>query len=155
MKISSKIYLWTSKKDVAKEAVTKACDLPVHQCVFQQWCHGVYIILAHLANVLEHKWQRLENAVLHIQFWHTIFVHQARQNGKRRARLGNDCYGNCRTHTILSLLHLQIIQQRRQHVMRTANTTWNNHVLTLEGNDMSATKWLIDWVRLNVPPNTL
>lgn len=38
-----------------KKESQKPNNLPVHQCIFKQWCHGVDVIFAHLTDVLKHE----------------------------------------------------------------------------------------------------
>jgi len=84
-------------------------ELPIHESIFEQWRHSIHVILAHLTDIFEHERQRLENAVLHVQLGHTVFVHQTGKDGKRGAGLGHDGDGDRRTHTVLTLLHFQVV----------------------------------------------
>ena len=96
---------------------TQCCHLPVHECILKQWRHRVDVILAHLANVLEHEGERLEDAILYIQLRHTVLIHEAGQHGEWGARLGNDRYGNSGTDTVLSLLYLQVVEKCGEDVV--------------------------------------
>lgn len=51
-------------------------EIAVHESVLEQRRHRVNVVLAHLADVLEHERQRLEHAVLHVQLGHAILVHE-------------------------------------------------------------------------------
>lgn len=48
---------------------------------------------------------------------HPVLVHQRRQYGERRARLGHDGDGNRRADAVLALLDLQVVQQSDQNVL--------------------------------------
>ena len=104
--------------------------IPVHKSIFQQRCHGIDIILAHLPNVLKHEAQGLKHAVLNVQLRHTVLVHEAGENSEGGACLcyDGDCHG-C-AHTVLTLLHLQVVEEGGQHIMWTV-TTENNTSLAL------------------------
>lgn len=53
---------------------------PVHECVLQQWCDSIDVVFTHLSNVLKQEREGLEYTVLHIEFRHTVFVHECRQH---------------------------------------------------------------------------
>ena len=46
----------------------------------------------------------------------------AGQHSEGRAGLGHDGDCDCRAHAVLPLLHLEVVQQRHQHVLRAAGT---------------------------------
>lgn len=50
-------------------------EIAIHESVFEEGRHRVYVVLAHLANVLEHERQRFEHAVLYVQLRHAVLVH--------------------------------------------------------------------------------
>mmetsp|Transcript_9934 Transcript_9934/g.17038 ORF Transcript_9934/g.17038 Transcript_9934/m.17038 type:complete len:221 (-) Transcript_9934:402-1064(-) len=93
-------------------------EVAVHESVLQQGGDGVDVVLAHLADVLEEEGQRLEHAVLHVELRHAVLVHERGEHGEGRARLRHDGDGHRCAHAVLPLLHLQVVQQRRQHVLR-------------------------------------
>jgi len=47
-----------------------------------------------------------------------VLVHERGQHGEGRAGLRHDCDGHGGAHAVLALLHLQVVQQRHQHVLR-------------------------------------
>ncbi len=61
-------------------------QVAVHERVLQQRRHGVDVVLAHLADVLEQERQRLEHAVLHVQLRHL----HARRRARARQRRAHD-----------------------------------------------------------------
>lgn len=83
--------------------------VPVHKSVLQERGDRVDVVLAHLSDVLKQEAERLEHSVLHVQFWYSVLVHERWQNGERRTGLRDDRYGYCCAHTVLSLLHLQVV----------------------------------------------
>mmetsp|Transcript_48184 Transcript_48184/g.114649 ORF Transcript_48184/g.114649 Transcript_48184/m.114649 type:complete len:308 (+) Transcript_48184:521-1444(+) len=93
-------------------------EVAVHQCVLQQRRHRVDVVLAHLANVLEQERERLEHAVLDVHLRKAVLVEERREHCKRPARLGDDGDGHGGAHAVLALLHLEVVQQHRQHVLR-------------------------------------
>mmetsp|Transcript_25028 Transcript_25028/g.71298 ORF Transcript_25028/g.71298 Transcript_25028/m.71298 type:complete len:651 (-) Transcript_25028:1818-3770(-) len=93
-------------------------QVSVHEGVLENRRHGVDVVLAHLADVLEHEAQTLEHAVLHIQLRHTILVHERWQHRERTARLRDDGDGDGGTDTQLTLLNLEVVQQGAEHVVR-------------------------------------
>ncbi len=92
-------------------------SLPVHQSVLEQRADGVDVVLAHLADVLKHERQRLEDAVLDVQLGHPVLVHQAREDGERGARFAHDGDGDSRAHAVLALLDSQVVEQGREDVV--------------------------------------
>ena len=92
-------------------------DLPVHQSIFEQRCHSVDIILSHLANVFKEKGERLEDTILDVQLRHTILIHEGREDGKGGAGFSYNGNGDCGAHSHLSLLHLEVVQERGQHIL--------------------------------------
>ena len=94
-------------------------EVAVHQRVLQHGDARVDVVGGRLADVLEHERHRLQYAVLHVHLGQTVLVHQRRQHGERRARLRHDGDGDGRAQTVLALLHLQVVQQRVHHVLRT------------------------------------
>mmetsp|Transcript_48257 Transcript_48257/g.149019 ORF Transcript_48257/g.149019 Transcript_48257/m.149019 type:complete len:950 (-) Transcript_48257:252-3101(-) len=93
-------------------------EVAVHERVLQDGRHRVDVVLAHLADVLEHEAQALEHAVLDVQLRHPVLVHQRRQHGEGTARLRDDGNGHGGADTQLALLHLQVVQQGAEHVVR-------------------------------------
>mmetsp|Transcript_12152 Transcript_12152/g.34729 ORF Transcript_12152/g.34729 Transcript_12152/m.34729 type:complete len:264 (+) Transcript_12152:353-1144(+) len=75
------------------------------------------VILAHLTDVLEHEAQALEHAVLHVELGDSVLVHERGQHGERAASLRDNGDGHRCTYTELPLLHLQVIEQRAQHIV--------------------------------------
>lgn len=94
-------------------------QITVHKRVLDERRDGVDVVLAHLANVLEHEAERLEHTVLNVELGHSILVHEARQDGEGRTSLGNNGDSHRSAHAVLALLHLQVVEQRGQHVMWT------------------------------------
>ena len=92
-------------------------DLPVHQSIFEQGCHSVDIILSHLPNVFKEKGERLEDTILDVQLRHTILIHEGGEDSKRGAGFSNNGNGNCGAHSHLSLLHLEVVQERCQYIL--------------------------------------
>lgn len=70
------------KKKKKKIWIPSSFYLPIHECIFQQWCDSVDVVFAHLSNVLEQKREGLEYTVLYVKFRNTVFIHECRQNGK-------------------------------------------------------------------------
>mmetsp|Transcript_30967 Transcript_30967/g.55423 ORF Transcript_30967/g.55423 Transcript_30967/m.55423 type:complete len:657 (+) Transcript_30967:141-2111(+) len=93
-------------------------QVAVHQRVLQQRRHCVDVVLPHLADVLEQKAQRLEHPVLHVELRHPVLVHERGQDGEGRAGLRDDGDGDGGAHSVLPLLHLEVVQQRHQHILR-------------------------------------
>ena len=93
--------------------------LPVHQSIFQQGRHGVDVVLAHFSDVLEHEGQRLQDAILNVELWDAVLVHEGWQHCEGGAGLCNDGYGNRSAHPVLSLLDFEIIQESCQHIVWT------------------------------------
>ena len=57
-------------------------QISVSECVFEQGSHSVNVVLSHLSDVLEHECQTFQDSVLHVQFLHSIFIHQGGENGE-------------------------------------------------------------------------
>ena len=57
-------------------------QVSVHEGILQQRCHSIHVVLTHLADVLEHEGEGLEDAVLDVQLGHAILVHEAREDGE-------------------------------------------------------------------------
>ena len=91
---------------------------PFHEGVDEEGTDGVDVVFRHFPDILEHKAEGFENAVLDVQLGHAVLVHQGGKNREGRTRLRHDGDGYRRTHSVLPLLHLQVVQQRRQHVVR-------------------------------------
>mmetsp|Transcript_59835 Transcript_59835/g.142534 ORF Transcript_59835/g.142534 Transcript_59835/m.142534 type:complete len:391 (+) Transcript_59835:475-1647(+) len=94
------------------------------------------VVLAHLSDVLKHEAHALQHAVLHIELWHSVFIHQRRQNCERATCLCNDGDSNRCADTQLSLLHFQVVQQSAQHIVRTdrlGNVAKGVHCRTTNG----------------------
>jgi hypothetical protein len=85
-------------------------EVTIHEGVLQQRHDGVDVVLRHLANVLEQERQRLEHAVLHVELGHAVLVHERGQHGERLTRLCDDGDGDGGAHSVLTLLHLQVVQ---------------------------------------------
>nr|GMD48072.1 hypothetical protein TorRG33x02_088080 [Ipomoea batatas] len=49
--------------------------------------------------------------VLNIKLWDPIFIHQCREDSERRAGFCNNCNCHCCADTVLTFLHLEIVQQ--------------------------------------------
>ena len=113
--------LATTFKNTQARTHTQCCHLPVHECIFKQWRHRIDVILAHLADILEHKGQRFEDAILYVQLRYSVLVHETGQHCERGARLGNDCYGNRGADSVLSFLDLQVVEKCCEYVVRTAD----------------------------------
>ena len=90
--------------------------VPVHERVLQQRDDRVDVVLAHLADVLEHEAQGLEDSVLHIRVWDLVLVHDARNHSEGRARLRDDGDGHGGAHPVLPVLDLEVVQKGCQHV---------------------------------------
>lgn len=60
----------------------------------------------------------LEDTILHIELRHAVLVHERRQHCVGCARLSHNCNGHRRADAILSLLHLQVVEKRGEHVLR-------------------------------------
>eukprot|EP00968_Pinguiococcus_pyrenoidosus_P024619 scaffold4871_cov260-Pinguiococcus_pyrenoidosus.AAC.6 len=93
-------------------------QVAVHERVLQQWHGGIDVVLAHLANVLEHERHRFQDAVLHVQVGDAVLVHQRRKDGERTARLRHDGNGHGGANAHLALLHLQVAEQGVQDILR-------------------------------------
>lgn len=63
------------------------------------------------------RWARGCNN-LHVELWDPVLVHQSRKHGERRACLCNDGDRHGSAHSILPLLHLEIIQKGGQDILR-------------------------------------
>lgn len=103
---------------------SRPSSLPVNQIavrerVLEQRHDSVHVILRHLADVLKNERERLENAILNVEFLNSVLVHERRQNVERPAGFSNDSDGDSRAHSQLPLLHLQVIEQRDKDVLRT------------------------------------
>ena len=85
-------------------------QVAVHERVLEERRHRVYVVLAHLADVLEHERERLEHAVLHVELGHAVLVHETGQDGEGRARLGHDGDRDRGAHAVLTLLDLEVIE---------------------------------------------
>jgi hypothetical protein len=105
-------------RDTSQILILVSYQVSVHECILEQWCDSVDIILAHFAYVLKEKGERLEHTVLHVELGHPVLVHQRRQHGEGRTRFGNDGDGHRGADTVLPLLHLQVVEQGGQHVVR-------------------------------------
>mmetsp|Transcript_85338 Transcript_85338/g.241568 ORF Transcript_85338/g.241568 Transcript_85338/m.241568 type:complete len:278 (+) Transcript_85338:126-959(+) len=92
-------------------------QVPIHERVLEDGGDGVDVVLAHLADVLEHEAQALEDTVLHVQLRHAVLVHQRGQHRERAARLGDDGDGHRGADAQLALLDLQVVQQGAEHVV--------------------------------------
>ncbi|RUP50239.1 hypothetical protein BC936DRAFT_139883 [Jimgerdemannia flammicorona] len=84
--------------------------IPIHKRVFEQRRDGIDIILAHLTDILEDERHRLEHAVLYVELWHAVLVHEGRQDGEGGAGLGYDGDGNGCAHAVLALLYLEVVE---------------------------------------------
>mmetsp|Transcript_9557 Transcript_9557/g.28759 ORF Transcript_9557/g.28759 Transcript_9557/m.28759 type:complete len:603 (-) Transcript_9557:2583-4391(-) len=93
-------------------------QVAVHEGVLQQRRHRVDVVLPHLPDVLEQEAQRLQHPVLHIKLRHLVLVHEGGQHGEGGTSLGDNGDGDGGAHAVLPLLHLQVVQQRHQHVLR-------------------------------------
>ncbi|GIX65610.1 uncharacterized protein BcabD6B2_50450 [Babesia caballi] len=92
-------------------------EVAVHQRVLQQRRDCVYVVLGHFANVLEEEAQRLEHAGLYVNLRHAVLRHQRWQHRVRQASLGHNCNCDSRAEAQLPLLHPQVVEQRRHHVV--------------------------------------
>mmetsp|Transcript_146 Transcript_146/g.351 ORF Transcript_146/g.351 Transcript_146/m.351 type:complete len:636 (+) Transcript_146:233-2140(+) len=93
-------------------------EVAVHQRVLQQRRDRIDVVLAHLPDVLKHERERLEHAVLHVELGRAVLVHERRQHSERCARLCHDRDRDRRTHAVLALLHLEVVEKRDEHVLR-------------------------------------
>mmetsp|Transcript_40604 Transcript_40604/g.62474 ORF Transcript_40604/g.62474 Transcript_40604/m.62474 type:complete len:214 (-) Transcript_40604:895-1536(-) len=93
-------------------------EVAVHKSVFEEGGHGVHVVLAHLADVLEQEGQRLEHAVLDVELGEAVLVEEGGEDGEGAAGLSHDGDRNGRAHPVLPLLHLEVIQQHGQHILR-------------------------------------
>mmetsp|Transcript_29025 Transcript_29025/g.67289 ORF Transcript_29025/g.67289 Transcript_29025/m.67289 type:complete len:780 (-) Transcript_29025:1289-3628(-) len=94
-------------------------EVAVHQGVLQQRGDSVNVVLAHLTNILEQKRQRLEHTVLHVELWDSVLVEQGRQDSERATGLSDNSNSDSGAHAILSLLHLEIVEEHRKHILGT------------------------------------
>jgi len=114
-------------------------QVAVHERVLEQRRHRVDVVLAHLADVLEHEGERLEHAVLHVELWqgetervsqreregergrtptgHAVLVHEAGQDGEGRAGLGDDGDGDGGADAVLALLDLEVVEEGGEDVV--------------------------------------
>mmetsp|Transcript_59885 Transcript_59885/g.165715 ORF Transcript_59885/g.165715 Transcript_59885/m.165715 type:complete len:203 (+) Transcript_59885:510-1118(+) len=92
--------------------------IPVHEGVLQDGRYRVDVILAHLTDVLKHETQALQDTVLDIQLWHPVLVHECRQDSEGPTCLGHNGNGDSGADAQLPLLHLQVVQQGAQDVVR-------------------------------------
>mmetsp|Transcript_12568 Transcript_12568/g.18761 ORF Transcript_12568/g.18761 Transcript_12568/m.18761 type:complete len:241 (+) Transcript_12568:188-910(+) len=93
--------------------------ITIHQSIFEKWCHGIDVILAHLSNVLKHEAESLEHSILNVHFWNTILIHECWEDCEGTTSLSDDGNGNGGTHSHLAVLHLQVIEQCVQNVLWT------------------------------------
>mmetsp|Transcript_11483 Transcript_11483/g.22235 ORF Transcript_11483/g.22235 Transcript_11483/m.22235 type:complete len:601 (-) Transcript_11483:2097-3899(-) len=93
-------------------------EVAVHQRVLEQRHHRVDVVATHLANVLEEEGERLEDAVLDVELGDAVLVEQSGEHSEGRARLGDDGDGDGGADAVLPLLHLEVVQQRSEHVLR-------------------------------------
>ena len=103
---------------LANSVQTQASS-PVHERVLQEGRDGVDVVLAHLADVLKQKGERFEHAVLHVELRNPVLVHQSWEHGEGGTRLGDDGDSYRRADAVLTFLHLQVVEQRGQHIVRT------------------------------------
>ena len=94
-------------------------EVAIHESVFEDGNAGVDVVAGGLADVFEHERHGFEHAVLHVHLGQTVLVHERRENGERRAGLGDNRDGDGGAESVLSLLDLQIVEQRVHHVLRT------------------------------------
>mmetsp|Transcript_11968 Transcript_11968/g.18007 ORF Transcript_11968/g.18007 Transcript_11968/m.18007 type:complete len:312 (+) Transcript_11968:864-1799(+) len=96
--------------------------ITIHQRIFQQRCNRINVILSHIPNIFKHERERLEHSILNVQFWNAVLIHNRWQHSEGGTRLCNN--GNCHsgTNAHLSILHLQIVQQRMKHIL------WSNRL---------------------------
>ncbi|KAG5619472.1 hypothetical protein H5410_019296 [Solanum commersonii] len=73
---------------------------------------------AHFSEVLEKEGEGFQDTILDIKLRHTIFIHQGRQDCKGRTSFCNSSNCDSRTDTILTFLHLKIVQQCCEHILR-------------------------------------
>mmetsp|Transcript_4651 Transcript_4651/g.13434 ORF Transcript_4651/g.13434 Transcript_4651/m.13434 type:complete len:377 (-) Transcript_4651:3277-4407(-) len=92
--------------------------IAVRDGILQQWSHSVDVVLAHVADVLEHEAHGLQDAVLDVDLRHAVLVHQCGEHGEGTAGLGDD--GNCDrgAYSHLAILHLQVVQKSVQDILR-------------------------------------
>ena len=84
---------------------------PVHERVLEERDDRVDVVLSHLADVLEHEGECLEDAVLHVEFGDSILVHECGDDSEGRAGLGDDRDRHRRADAQLTLLHLHTEQR--------------------------------------------
>mmetsp|Transcript_47908 Transcript_47908/g.101821 ORF Transcript_47908/g.101821 Transcript_47908/m.101821 type:complete len:232 (-) Transcript_47908:2403-3098(-) len=89
----------------------------IHEGVLKEGGDSVDVVLAHLTDVLEHEAQRLEDAVLDVELRDAVLIHERRQDREGSARLGHDRHRHGRAHPHLPILHLEVVEQRVEHVL--------------------------------------
>merc|ERR1719347_81957 len=94
-------------------------QVSVHQGILEERCDRIDVVLPHLTDVLEEEGERLEDAVLNVELWHPVLIHETGEHRERRTGLRHDGDGDSGAHAILSLLHLQVVEERGEHIMRT------------------------------------
>mmetsp|Transcript_45842 Transcript_45842/g.81937 ORF Transcript_45842/g.81937 Transcript_45842/m.81937 type:complete len:859 (-) Transcript_45842:1570-4146(-) len=93
-------------------------QVAVHEGILQQGADSIDVVLAHLTNVLEQEGHGLEDPILDVELGHTVLVHEGGDDGEGGARFGHNGNGDGGAHAVLTLLHLQVVQQGGQHVGR-------------------------------------
>mmetsp|Transcript_14835 Transcript_14835/g.27810 ORF Transcript_14835/g.27810 Transcript_14835/m.27810 type:complete len:260 (+) Transcript_14835:247-1026(+) len=93
--------------------------IAIHQSILEKGCHCVHIVLPHFTNVFKHETQRLEDSILNVDFWNTIFVHKSREDSEGAASLRNNGYSYCCTNTHVAVLDFEVVQESVQDVLWT------------------------------------
>lgn len=108
------MFIWVVKEFIEllelKPKHHNAVLSPVHQCILQQGRDSIDVVLAHLPDVLKQEGQGLEHAVLHVELRHAVLVHESGEHGERRTGLSHDGDGHGGTHSVLTLLNLQVVE---------------------------------------------
>jgi len=93
-------------------------QVAVDQRILQQWCHSVNVVLAHLADVLEHERERLKDAILHVHLRYTVLVHQGGEHREGAAGFSDNGDSDCRADPVLALLDSQVVEKSRENILR-------------------------------------
>ncbi len=97
----------------------KRCAFPpVHQSIFKERSDGIDVVLPHLTNILKEEGKGLEDTILDIQLRNSILIHKGREDCEWGTSLGNNSYSHSCADSVLSLLNLEVIQQRGQYIVR-------------------------------------
>lgn len=94
-------------------------QVTISEGIDEQRNHRIDVRVGRWTNVLEHKREGFQDAVLDVEFPHPVLVHQGWQHSERSTCLSHDCNGHCRTHTELSFLYLEVVEEGAQHILWT------------------------------------